>query len=72
MNKPVKKPVGTVAFRKAFVKATENHRDDWGVSCAYDFEAWQIWKAAIRYYQRQLQAQEYVGDRLPTIKGWKP
>jgi len=52
-NPNSKRPVGNAAFRKAWERASRNHRDDWGVNCVYDFEAWQIWKAAIRFERQR-------------------
>jgi hypothetical protein len=45
---------GNAAFRKVF--ARHSHPDDWGVQCVYDYSAWRIWKAAIRYERKRLAA----------------
>lgn len=39
--------VGNATFRKVFEK--NSHPDDWGVPCMYDYAAWRIWKAAVRF-----------------------
>jgi hypothetical protein len=49
--KPRKLPRGNAAFRKVFER--EAHRDDFGVECVYDYAAWRIWQAAIRYERKR-------------------
>lgn len=56
VNKRTKRPVGNAAFRKAWQHVTRHHRDDWSVNCAYDFEGWRIWQAAIRYERARRKA----------------
>lgn len=50
----MKKPVGNDAFRKAFKRHA--HKDDWNVDCVYDYSAWRIWQAAIRFERKRAAA----------------
>ncbi len=51
MAKERKPPPGNKEFRKVF--EMHCHRDDWGVECVYDYSAWRIWQAAIRYDRKR-------------------
>lgn len=55
--KKKERPVGTKAFREAWSKYRPL-RDTWGVEYVYDFGAYAIWKAAIRWHKKQLSAGE--------------
>lgn len=44
-------------FREMFEKI--DHKDDWGVACAYDYEAWKLCKAVLRRQRRR------TSDRAP-------
>lgn len=46
------RPVGTKAFREAW-KRHRPSRDTWGVEYVYDYGAYAIWKAALRWQKRQ-------------------
>lgn len=45
------KPIGNATFLKVFEK--NSHPDDWGVPCMYDYAAWRVWKAAVRFERRR-------------------
>lgn len=39
--------IGNKQFRKVFKRHA--HKDDWGIGCVYEYSAWKIWKAAIKF-----------------------
>lgn len=51
-NPDSKRPVGTKAFRVVWEK-TATQVDNWGVNCVYDFDGWEIWKAAVRHERKR-------------------
>lgn len=60
-----RKPIGTRAFRAAWKKSTKHMTDTWGVRYAYEFNAWELWKAAVKHGRETRRS-------VPTTEGRTP